>query len=95
MTLDTEIRRFLNENFIFQSGETLLGDESLTQTGVLDSMGVLELVLFLEEQYNFKVLDEETLPENLDTVDNIVRYVQMKLGGTVEAEVYDHHGAAA
>ena len=80
--LKREIRTFLAENFILdpQAG-SLQGDASLTLTGVLDSMGVLELILFLEERFGFKVPDEDTLPENLDTVDRIVAYTHRRLGG--------------
>lgn len=94
MALEPAIRQFVRENFIV--GEAPLpGDASLTQTGIIDSLGVLELVLFLEERYGVRVSEAETLPENLDTVDNIVRYLGTKLGSNVEAEGYDHHSAAA
>lgn len=78
--MQREIRQFIADNFIFdQDLQALSGSESLTQTGVIDSMGVLELIMFLEETYSIKIPDEETLPENLDTIDNIVRYLQGKL----------------
>lgn len=79
--LEHDVRAFLAENFILDpTAGPLAGDASLTLTGVLDSMGVLELILFLEERYGFKVPDEDTLPENLDTVDRIVGYVRRRLG---------------
>ena len=79
--LERDVRAFLTENFILDpSAGPLPGDASLTLTGVLDSMGVLELILFLEERYDLKVPDEDTLPENLDTVDRIVGYVHRRLG---------------
>lgn len=98
MALEQEVRGFVRENFIV--GEVPLpGDASLTQTGIIDSLGVLELVLFIEERYGVKVSEAETLPENLDTVDNIVRFVGAKLAGNAEkterAEGYDYHDAAA
>ena len=98
MELEQEVRGFVRENFIVGEGP-LAGDASLTETGIIDSLGVLELVLFIEERYGIKVSEAETLPENLDTVDNIVRFVGAKLAGNVEqterTEDYDRHSAAA
>lgn len=78
--IDTEVRKFLDENFILEGGAQQLGaDESLTQAGVLDSMGVLELIMFIESQFGVAVPDEDTLPENLDSVARIVGYVERRL----------------
>jgi acyl carrier protein len=71
------IRAFIAENYIFDSLPPGGGD-SLTQMGILDSMGVLELIMFIEERFGFKIPDEDTLPENLDTIDNIVRYIERR-----------------
>lgn len=76
--LERDVRGFIADNFIL-TGDGLAGDASLTQQGVLDSMGVLELIMFLEQRFGMKVPDEDTLPENLDSVDRIVRYVQGRL----------------
>lgn len=76
--LERDVRGFITENFILD-GEDLAGDASLTQHGVLDSMGVLELIMFVEERFGVQVPDEDTLPENLDSVDRIVGYVQRRL----------------
>ncbi len=72
--IERDVRVFISENFILD-GEDLEGDASLTGEGVLDSMGVLELIMFVEERYGFKVPDEDTLPENFDSIDRIVRYL--------------------
>jgi acyl carrier protein len=76
--VERDVREFISENFILD-GEVLAADASLTSHGVLDSMGVLELIMFIEERYSMKVPDEDTLPENLDSVERIVRYVQQRL----------------
>jgi len=77
--LERDVRGFISDNFILD-GDDLAGDASLTQQGVLDSMGVLELIMFVEERFGVKIPDEDTLPENLDSVDRIVGYVQGRLG---------------
>jgi acyl carrier protein len=79
-SIEGDVRRFMADNFILdESAGPLDGDESLTQSGVLDSMGVLELILFIEERFGVHVPDEDTLPQNLDTVDRIVGYVRSRL----------------
>jgi acyl carrier protein len=49
------------------------------ETGVIDSTGVLELVAFIEETYGIKIDDEEIVPENLDSIENITLFVTQKI----------------
>lgn len=85
-SINLQVRQFLADNFILDDGGAGLdADESLTQAGVLDSMGVLELIMFVEERFGVSVPDEDTLPENLDSVARIVAYVSRRLAE--EAEV--------
>ncbi len=80
-TIEQGVRQFLADNFILDDGGAGLGaDDSLTQAAVLDSMGVLELIMFIEERFGVSVPDEDTLPENLDSVARIVAYVGGRLG---------------
>lgn len=79
-TIDFEVREFLRDNFIVDADLMRLpGSASLTDSAVLDSMGVLEFVMFLEEHYRIEISDQETVPDNLDTIDNAVRFIQTKL----------------
>jgi len=80
MTLREQIRTFILENFILENPEDLVDDESMLEKGIIDSTGVLELVAHLESTYQIKVEDEELIPENLDSVKNIVAYLERKLG---------------
>ncbi len=80
-TIEKDVRQFLADNFILDDGGAGLGaDESLTQAGVLDSMGVLELIMFIEQHFGVSIPDEDTLPENLDSVSRIAGYVSRRLG---------------
>ena len=79
--VERDVREFISENYILDR-QVLAADASLTNHGVLDSMGVLELIMFIEERFSVKVPDEDTLPENLDSVERIVRYVQQRLEAT-------------
>lgn len=76
---EDEIRHFLADIFFLgEDPASLSGSESLITAGVIDSTGVLELVGFLEEQYAIRIEDDELLPENLDSIENIVRFVERK-----------------
>lgn len=74
------IRNFIIENFLFEEDENLKEETSFLENGIIDSTGILELVTFLEESYGITVEDEELVPENLDSIANVVRYIQTKLG---------------
>ena len=79
MNVEKTIRDYILENFLFTDDESALkSDSSLLDAGLIDSTGVLEIILFLEETFGFKVLDEEMLPENLDSVDNLGAFVRRK-----------------
>lgn len=79
-TIAQEIKDFVVTNFLFgQQGTGLQDDQSFLESGVIDSTGVLELVAFIEERYGISVADRELLPENLDSIQNVSRFVARKL----------------
>lgn len=72
-----KIRGHILENLMFTDDATRLPDDaSLLDMGVIDSTGVLELVLLLEEDFGLQVKDSAMVPENFDSVDRIVSFVQ-------------------
>jgi acyl carrier protein len=84
--LDT-VSSFIVENFLFGDGESLKEDTSFLEEGIVDSTGILELVFFLEETYGIKVEDDELVPENMDSLQNIARFLERKLSKSPAAEV--------
>lgn len=79
MAVETLIRRYILENFLFTDDESQLGDDaSFLEEGIVDSTGVLELVMFVEESFGVSVDDEEILPENFDSVAQLAAYVRRK-----------------
>ena len=77
--MEAELRSFLAENFLLgEEFRGLPGSASLIEAGIIDSTGVLELVGFLEEAYEIEITDSELVPENLDSIDNVVRFVEAK-----------------
>jgi acyl carrier protein len=61
-----------------RSNVALDPDVSLIESGIMDSTGVLELVEFLESNFTIRIDDEELVPENLETISNIVRFLRSK-----------------
>jgi acyl carrier protein len=74
-----KIRAFVIENYLFGEEGKLGNDDSFLETGIIDSTGVLELVRFLEATFGIKVADEELIPDNLDSINKIVAFLQAKL----------------
>jgi acyl carrier protein len=73
------IRTFIIENFLFGDAASMPDDKaSLLESGVLDSTGVLELVGFIEQTWDFEMADEEIVPANLDSVLKIAAFVMSK-----------------
>ena len=79
MNLSKEVREFIVSNFLFGDGAALQDDTSLLDSGTVDSTGVLELIMFLEEKFNLKIDPEEVIPDNLDSINKIVRFLSEKL----------------
>ncbi|HIE39207.1 MAG TPA: acyl carrier protein [Anaerolineales bacterium] len=78
-SVEATIRRYILESFLFTDDESQLPDDaSFLEEGIVDSTGVLELVMFIEETFDISVEDEEILPENFDSVTQLARYVHRK-----------------
>jgi acyl carrier protein len=75
------VREFVVENFLFGDGDKLADDTDFLENGVIDSTGVLELINYLEATFTITIEDEEVTPENLDSLLNISRYLELKLNG--------------
>jgi acyl carrier protein len=77
---EQDIRQFIIDNFLFGELDTeLSNDDSLLDRGIIDSTGVLELVTFLEDKYAMKIQDDELVPQNLDSVNGLVQFVNRKV----------------
>ena len=72
------IRTFVVENFLFGNNENLEDNTSFLDEGIIDSTGILELVSYLEEEFSITVEDEDLVPENLDSINNVTAYLQSK-----------------
>lgn len=71
--IEAQLREFIVENFFVE--DELDATESLTDAGVIDSTGVLEVVSWIEDTFAVTVPDADILPDNLDSIARVVRYV--------------------
>jgi acyl carrier protein len=75
------LRDFILSNFLFTDDQAALNDtDSFQDTRIIDSMGMIQVIQFIEGEYRLKVLDAEMVPEKLDSVDRLTRFVLGKQG---------------
>ncbi len=74
-----QIRSFIAQNLLFSENGYPHGDNaSFLDEGIVDSMGVMELVAFTEDNFGIKIDDHEITPENFDSVDRLALYITKK-----------------
>jgi acyl carrier protein len=78
MTVREQIRSFISDTFFV---DAFADHDSFLQTGIIDSNGMMALVVYIEQQFSITVDDIELLPENLDSLDNLSRFIQRKQRG--------------
>ena len=73
------IRKFIYDKFPLAKSRKLQDSSQLLEEGVLDSLGVLELVNFLQDEHGIPIEDEELVPENFASIDAIAAFVEAKV----------------
>jgi acyl carrier protein len=84
-TLETQIREFIIRKFPSARSRELTRMEALLENGIIDSLGVLDLVSFMEETFAITVADEELLPENFQTIERLAKFVEGKRNGKMQS----------
>ncbi|MBW8015658.1 MAG: acyl carrier protein [Planctomycetes bacterium] len=74
-----QTRDFIIDNFLYGDGDGLANNTSFMVEGIIDSTGILELITFLEMTYQIKIADAEIIPENMDCLESIEKYLVSKL----------------
>jgi len=74
-----QIRSYIVENFLFGDDQGLEETTSFLESGMIDSTGILEVISFLEETFSIQIKDKELVPENLDSISNIINFLDKKL----------------
>ena len=81
MDRQQQIRAYIVENFLLGQNDGFGDEDSLLAGGIVDSTGVLEVVGFLEKTFSIQLSEEDLVPENLDTIQNMTAFVERKLAG--------------
>ena len=78
--IEEELREFIIKNYLFgQEDVQFENDDSFMERGIIDSTGVLELIAFLEKKYQIKLEGKDLIPENLDSITRLRRFIENKL----------------
>ena len=79
MSVEAKLKTYILDNFLFTDDQSAISvDDSFMEKGIIDSSGILEVIFFLEEEFGVKVEDSEMLPENLDSIKNLVAFIEKK-----------------
>ena len=84
-----KIKTFIIENYLFGDDEGLEESTSFLDEGIVDSTGILELIEYISEEFSITVEDEELIPENLDSIDNVTAFIGRKTGQERDAFCMD------
>ena len=80
MDIKKTLKEFIVESFLpFAGVDSFEEDDSFMEKGIIDSTGVLELLEFIEEQFNITVEDEEVIPDNLDSLNKMTSFIGRKV----------------
>ncbi len=74
----TKIRRFILDHFPAARSQPLLDEDALLGSHIVDSMGVLELVTFIEAEFGITVEDDDLLPDNFQSISRVAGFVETK-----------------
>ena len=75
-----QLRKHIIDNFLFGDTDVEFKDsDSFMENGIIDSTGILEVIAYIEENFNIKIEDNEIIPENLDSISNIVNFIARKV----------------
>jgi len=76
-----QIRTYIMDNILLGSADiSIADDDSFLEKGIIDSTGILELVAFVEDEFDIEVGDEELIPDNFDSIEKLAVYTQGKIG---------------
>ena len=79
MQIEQKIRQFIVQNLYYCKDEPISDEDSFLETGVVDSMGVMELVGFIQSEFGVEVAQQEIVVENFDSIRKLADFVRRKL----------------
>lgn len=78
MSAEERLLAFVSQTFPHEQGKAITPADALLDEGLIDSVGIFELVAFIERDFGVSVLDEEIVPEHFETVGHIARFIERK-----------------
>lgn len=79
MSTEVKLRSYILENYLFTDDQSELDNaDSFMEIGILDSTGIIEVINYIEEEFGIQVEDEEMVPENLDSINNLLAFLRFK-----------------
>ncbi|MBN1828335.1 MAG: acyl carrier protein [Deltaproteobacteria bacterium] len=79
-SIRNRVQEFIEGRFLAGSGlDKVKPDDSLLEKGIIDSTGILEVIDFLEETFQIRIMDEELVPDNLDSINKVVGFIKRKI----------------
>ena len=85
MEIETSVRRFLAEEILFEEAQATVDDDRPLLNGVLDSLGLMQLVAYLEDTFDVTIDDQEMVADNFRTVSSIAALIRSKMAGRAPA----------
>lgn len=83
MTIEAKLRTYILEDFLFTDDESdLSSSDSFLEKGIIDSTGIMEVIFFINDEFGIEVEDDEMIPDNLDSVNNIAAFIEKKKKAT-------------
>jgi acyl carrier protein len=86
IAVEQKIRDYVQQNFLFGNPLTYSDEDSFLKLGIIDSTGVLELIGFVQETFDFTIEDEDIVPENLDSVRNLANFIRRKIPANMQLQ---------
>ncbi|MEM7292909.1 MAG: acyl carrier protein [Pseudomonadota bacterium] len=78
-TTESRVHQFVLETFPLARSKSVAPDTSLVNTGIVDSMGILEQVMFIETEFSVVLSDEDVVADNFDSINSIAEFINSKL----------------
>jgi len=85
MDVQQIMRDYIVDNILFGDGERLPAGESFRESRILDSLGFLDIITFMEQRFGIKINDDEVIPENFDTLRRMSEFVERKMSARTTA----------
>jgi acyl carrier protein len=78
-SIEETLRTYIAQNLLYSSNGFPYSDQaSFLENGIVDSMNVMEIVMFVEGKYDLKIQDSEILPDNFDSVSRLADFIRRK-----------------